>query len=462
MRSSLAHPQSCELSGPIVPFAGPPSSPMKFPLRMSLWFWPLLAGVLASLIYGLQHRTGIELNADGWAYWQGAQSIADGLGYRYFSGDPINAWPPLYSLYLSTWIKLCGSEASVLILANIALVFTQGLLWTFLFYTLFADEQERDTIGYAAIYLALTIPNYERSVLAHNLFYTLLPIFIFASWKAITDRQQRGRLYVVLTCCFGIALVESHFSGVAYVAAAAFLFAIFPEHGRRNGIADALTVLAVPLTASILTAWRLGQIGGHPIEGGRFSFIQTLLQISDGIGYFVLPHLGSVFGLTTSIVIFGTLSRSFEPRSNRITFVLVFSLLSLSLLAIAFSITWLNGFVSESRHLLIVPLLVIPILVSYFMSSKVVIMKTAALLVFLVPVSRTLFLNDTLTSNDFIPNYASISPVPGFGKTIDVNGKILVGPIPWEEPEGGYSSSGAPQWGLSQTPAPFVRDKLAP
>jgi hypothetical protein len=99
---------------------------MKFPLRMSLWFWPLLAGVLASLIYGLQHRTGIELNADGWAYWQGAQSIADGLGYRYFSGDPIDAWPPLYSLYLSTWIKLCGPEASVLILANIALVFTQA------------------------------------------------------------------------------------------------------------------------------------------------------------------------------------------------------------------------------------------------------------------------------------------------------------------------------------------------
>jgi hypothetical protein len=89
-------------------------------------------------------------------------------------------------------------------------------------------------------------------------------------------------------------------------------------------------------------------------------------------------------------------------------------------------------------------------------------MQTAVLLVFLVPVSRTLFLNDTLTSNDFIPIYASISPLPGFGKTIDVNGKILVGPIPWEEPEGGYSSSGAPQWGLSQTPAPFVRDKLAP
>ena len=32
-----------------------------------------------------------------------------------------------------------------------------------------------------------------------------------------------------------------------------------------------------------------------------------------------------------------------------------------------------------------------------------------------------------------------------------VDGKMLVGPIAWEEPEGGYSSSGAPRWGASRT-----------
>jgi hypothetical protein len=99
---------------------------MTFPERLSLWVWPLLAGTLAAFIYGLQHRTGIEINADGWAYWQGGQSIAEGLGYRNFSGDPIVAWPPLYSLYLSAWIKLCGSGAVVLGFANFLLIFMQG------------------------------------------------------------------------------------------------------------------------------------------------------------------------------------------------------------------------------------------------------------------------------------------------------------------------------------------------
>jgi hypothetical protein len=120
------------------------------------------------------------------------------------------------------------------------------------------------------------------------------------------------------------------------------------------------------------------------------------------------------------------------------------------LLAVAFSITWLNGFVSEPRHLLIVPLLVIPVLVSRLITSKAAVMKSAALLVFLAPVLRTLFLSDSVTSDDFVPTYASISPVPGFGKTVNVNGKTLIGPIGWEEPEGGYSLSGAPRWGPAQ------------
>jgi hypothetical protein len=427
---------------------------MKFPLRLSLWAWPLLAGALASLIYGLQHRMGIEINADGWAYWQGAQSIADGLGYRYFSGDPIVAWPPLYSLYLSSWIKLCGSQAIVLILANIVLIFLQGVLWTLVYYCLFAVDPKGAAIRYVTTYVALTIPLYEKQILAHNLLYSILPVFVITTWKRINHCGRLGRSYTVITCCLGILLAESHISGIAYVAAAAFLFAVVPDDCRRDRTVAALAVLAVPLAAWILTAWSLAQIGGHPIEGGRYSIIETLLQMSDGIGYFVLPRLGRIFGLIALIVILGaSLSCSSKLRSNQTFFVFAFSLISLFLLATAFSITWLNGFVSESRHLLIVPLLIIPILVSYLMTSNTVVMKAAALLVFLAPVSRTLFLSDSVTSDDFVPIYASISPIPGFGKTINVNGKTLVGPIAWEEPEGGYSSSGAPRWGSSQTGA---------
>ncbi len=449
----LPRPVPGGISGPAVHLGGLRSALTKFPSFTSLPVWPLLAGGVTWLIYELQQRSGVELNADGWAYWQGAQSIADGLGYRYFSGDPIIAWPPLYSLYLAAWIKLFGSEAAVLTLANGILASLQAVLWTCIYCTLFPGDRERAGTLRAALYITLTIAAYERSILAHNLFYTILPAFILAIWNGMNCREQRRRYFAILSSCLGIALVESHISGLAYVAAAALLFAVFSEDRLRRRAAEALAILAAPLTAWIVSAAWLGQIGGHPIEGGRFSFAQTLLLISDGIGFFVLPRSARSLGLIVSIVILAAmLIRSFEPRPRQTLFVLAFCFVSLTLLAVAFSITWLNGFVSESRHLLIVPLLVIPILTSHCASSNNLLLKSAALLVFLTPLSRTLS-NAPPTSNDLVPANASISVLPGFGKTIDIDGKTLVGPIAWEEPEGGYSSSGAPHWGASQTGA---------
>jgi hypothetical protein len=299
-------------------------------------------------------------------------------------------------------------------------------------------------------------------------------MFVIVSWKRLNLCGRLGRFFTLITCCLGMLLVESHISGIVYVAAAAFLFAVFADGCRRERAVAVLAVLVIPLATWILTAWWLAQIDGHPLEGGRFSFAETLLQMSDGIIDFVLPRLGRVFGLLALIVFSGALlsgcfkSHGPDPDapqdegdgllkqaptplgSNRTRFVFVFSFIPLLLLAIAFSITWLNGFVSEPRHLLIVPLLVIPVLGSYLITSKTVVMKAAALLIFLAPVSRTLFLSDGVMSDEFVPNYASISPIPGFGRTINLNGKTLVGPIAWEEPEGGYSQSGAPRWGSSQ------------
>lgn len=424
---------------------------MTFPARLSFCVWPLLSGALAALIYGLQHRMGIEVNADGWAYWQGGRSIANGLGYRYFSGDPIVAWPPLYSLYLSAWIKLCGSEAMVVEFANISLISMQGFFWTLACIRLYGTDSQRASIGYIAIYVALTIPLYEKQILAHNLTYTILPVFVMASWKRGGVGGRPDWFHTLKISGLGILLAESHISGMAYIAAAAFLFAVIPGDFRRERTVAALAVLAIPLAAWTLTAWWLAQIGGHPIEGGRFSFEDTLLQMFDGISYFVLPRLGLISGMAALIAFCVALtSRSFKIRANQTTFVFGFSFLSLLLLAIAFSVTWLNGFVSEPRHLLIIPLLVIPRLVSRLVTSKTVVMKAAAVLVFLAPVSRTFFLNDSVASDDFVPLHASISPVPGLGKTINIDGKTLVGPIAWEEPEGGYSLSGAPRWGFSQ------------
>jgi hypothetical protein len=218
----------------------------------------------------------------------------------------------------------------------------------------------------------------------------------------------------------------------------------------RNRAAAAAAILAVPLLALALTAWLLGQFGGHPIEGGRFSLTENLLQICDGIGAFVLLRSGPALGLLCAAIVIPLLSlRSPAQSANR--FVLLFTGVSLSLLAAAFSVTWMNGFISEPRHLLIVPLLVVPALVSCLVSSNTVLASTAALLVLIAPMWRTVVPDASVAAADSVPIGASISPLPGFGKTAVIDGRMLIGPIEWEEPEGGYSTTGAPRWGPVQT-----------
>ena len=416
--------------------------PMGISPQIDIWAWPLFAGLLAVLIYVLSLRSGIEVNADGWAYWQGGQSIADGLGYRYFSGHPIVAWPPLYSLYLSAWIKLWGPEAFVLIVSNGVLIFLQSVAWTLLCYLFVKGHQSEGSLKYVAIYIALTTSLYERGALAHNLFYAILPVFIGASWKA----KRLG-----LACASGVALVESHISGLAYVAAAALMVLFNGRGPLPNRAISALAILLAPTLALTLTAWRLDQFGGHPMEGGRFSIAQNLLQVCDAIGSFVLLHPGSLPGLLCMTITCGILvSFAIVKKASSLLSVVAFAGVAVLLVAIAFSITWLNGFISDPRHLLIIPLLIFPGVIVCLLSFGTPVARTTALLIFVTPVWRLLSPDALVASGNLVPIHAAISPIPGFGRTATINGKLLVGPIRWEEPQGGYSATGAPRWGSSQ------------
>ena len=60
-----------------------------------------LVGVLSVVLtVSLQSRIGIP-DVDSYAYIVGAYSIAGGNGYRSLSGEPLNHWPPVYSLLLA-------------------------------------------------------------------------------------------------------------------------------------------------------------------------------------------------------------------------------------------------------------------------------------------------------------------------------------------------------------------------
>lgn len=423
---------------------------MGVPSRIHVWVWPFVSGLLAVAIYAEARRSAVEVNADGWAYWQGAQSIADGRGYRYFSGDPIVAWPPLYSLYLSLWIRLWGPEAFVLAAANAALIFLQAVAWTKLCRLLLKGQRSAGALKYVAIYVALTTSLYERGVLAHNLFYAILPVFIGA---VLAAKREEGRrtAFLVMACASGVILAQSHISGLVYVAAGAMVIVFGAKGGWRGRAAGGLAVLIAPILGLMLIAWRLGQLGSHPIETGRFTIAQNLQQACDTIGAFTLPNPGGGLGFLCPAIAFVVLgSFALASKANDLSSLLAFVGVALLLLTTAFSVTWLNGLISEPRHLLIVPLVIVPVLIAHLMSSRAIIAPAAAALIFLAPAWRTLAPGDFRASGRSVPLEAALSPLPGYGKIATIDGKLLVGPNRWEEPQGGYSSTGAPQWSASQ------------
>ena len=85
-----------------------------------------IAPSIALAAYVLLHWSGIGLDPDSWAAWQGAVSILAGKGYTYFSGNPIHSWPPLYSLYLALWIAAIGPTAWTLMISNGILILLQA------------------------------------------------------------------------------------------------------------------------------------------------------------------------------------------------------------------------------------------------------------------------------------------------------------------------------------------------
>src|SRR5208337_84317 len=110
------------------------------------------------------------------------------------------------------------------------------------------------------------------------------------------------------------------------VAATALIVVVLGTGRLEKQVGGALAILAVPLVALALTALSLGQLGGHPIESGRFSLLQNLLQVSNGIGSFVLPRPGQTAGLICALLVFGILVLyALEHKTRQLSFLLVFA-----------------------------------------------------------------------------------------------------------------------------------------
>jgi hypothetical protein len=376
------------------------------------------------------------LDQDGWAYWQGAVSLTEGKGYTYFSGHPIVAWPPLYSLYLAAWTSILGPYADTLIIANGFLIIIQAYFWFQL--CLFLTSDLNITHSYfptlfSTLYIGAFISLNQSPVEAHILLYTLLPIFLLIVWLSIHQTNRAvWRSYTVASCLAAVCML-THNSSVVFVAAASIMIILLGRNSIYGRIGGGALISVFSFAVWATVRQYLGQSGSHS-PGGYFSINQYAMQASEGIGELIVPKILALpcVLLFLSVAIYICLYR----RRGGLIFALLFSIFSLIMLIVVFSVVYLHAQTLDGRFVWFIPLLIVPLLLleSARLRTEVFVMVLCMAIPILM--YRSLKWSFWIDPQGLVFPSAELSRVPAAGKSVVINGRTLVGPIGWEEPIG--------------------------
>ena len=323
------------------------------------------APLLALLSYGLLHWKGIGMFQDGWAAWQGAASLAAGRGYTYFSGNPIVAWPPLYSAYMAPWMVLLGPSGWSLLLSNGLLIVVQAFLWNRLLRTM-ADDS-----GFVlpavpslvlSIFLGLLISVQQRSVLSHNLVYVLLPIYLGVIWRGFRTKRVPGSpIDTILLVALGTALLLTHNSTIAFlVSASAILLIARPD---VKGALSAATTVAVPLAGWLAIRAALDQSGSHHVGlgAGKYSPLDYAVQLLDGPGGLLMFGRYGI-GVTAMVLLWlAVLLMIGHRKAVALRFGATFVLIASAILYLLFNLSWVFNALGSNRFILFAPLILGPL-----------------------------------------------------------------------------------------------------
>lgn len=276
----------------------------------------LLLAVLAFAAVAVGSRRGILLGRDGWYYWQGSVSILTGLGYRDFSGQPITAWPPLYSVYLAFCQLVLGVSARSIALATAFATAAAVATWSILL-AWYARERGRAprhalcALAFVSAVLALN----ARSVRSESLFHVVLPLLLLFTLRARVSTTPRRFLLASGLAGAGllVALLIRNASLALWPAVLAVLLLNLRLPWLTRGAACGLvTALALPIWLAV-RAW-LGQLGRHPFElGGRYGFAEYVLQLASGIDRNTSLQL---VGLPLLILVAASLLRADSARAD--------------------------------------------------------------------------------------------------------------------------------------------------
>jgi hypothetical protein len=329
--------------------------------RASVVAGTLLLAASAFAAVALTLRRGMPFNQDGWFYWQGSVSILRGLGYGDFTGRPIAAWPPLYSVYLAFCQLILGVSARSIALSTAFATAAAVATWSILL-AWFARERgraPRDVLCALAFVSAVLALN-ARNVRSENLFHGVLPLLLLFTLRARASTTSGN--FLLASGLAGVALLISLLIRNASLAFWPAVLAVLLQHRRlpmltRGAACGLVTALALPIWLAV-RAW-LGQPGGHPIHlGGRYEFGEYLLQFVSGID----RNTGLQFvGLPLLILLAASLLLADSSRANTGASArlgraaLLFTAVAACALLSLFNLTWIHD-KPESRFTLFVTL----------------------------------------------------------------------------------------------------------
>ncbi len=410
----------------------------------------VVAPLFALLSYILLHTRGMLLDPDGWAAWQGAVSLATGGGYRYFSGNPIVAWPPLYSAYLSLWTIILGPTGWSLLVANGVLIVLQAFGWIRLALIITVDSGLRlssGTLLLLAVYLGLFVPLHQQELFAQDLVYCLLPAYLTVLWKLVSGTKlehDTGAFSLLAT--LGAMLWLAHNTAIVFVVGASFMLAARRPRSWHS-LSLAAATLTIPALCWLTVRLALGQTGSHHIGigAGRYDALTYISQLLEGVGQlFLPPRFGAPF-IAVLILLATVIILVRWREASGLRYGAVMTLYSTLGILLLFSSTWVTSPLTSSRQILFVVLILVPLAYVTAVPFHPRIAK-AVMVVTLVPQLywTALYVSHQQTdgrrsvvnspTDALVPPNAYISRQYLVGPPVETSTGLLISPVAFEEP----------------------------
>jgi hypothetical protein len=206
-------------------------------------------GVAAVFFISVLHPLLAVRDADGFAYIIGAHSLQQGYGYRDLIGEPLNHWPPGYSLILALWRDPLQAALAVNYVSYGGCVGLMYYLlrrsnWTWQaalglsvglgagFLRLLSNNAHADTVTFALFLLALLfiqLPSNRRRWLPSIIWAISIPIkliaMVFVPASACTDLwMERDKFFTVSQW---ITLFKRYFVGAICCVVGVSIILIF-------------------------------------------------------------------------------------------------------------------------------------------------------------------------------------------------------------------------------------------